>query len=253
MTGRLTVIGLGPGPLRWLTLAAQEALAAATDIFGYEAYLDRLTARADQRFHPGGNREELERAEAALRCAERGGRAAIVSGGDPGIFAMAAAVFEAIERGPEKWRSLDISIEPGITAMLAAAARAGAPLGHDFCAISLSDNLKPWAVIEKRLRLACEADFVIALYNPASRSRPQGIFRAFEILQAGRPANTVTIFARAVGRSDERFEIVTLGAADPATADMQTLIIVGSSTTRLIVRGGDLQPWVYTPRAVEFS
>ena len=183
MSGRLTVIGLGPGPARWMTPAAGEALAAATDIFGYKSYVERMPARPGQRVHESDNRVELQRAEAALAAAQAGRRAVLVSGGDPGVFAMAAAVFEAIERGPKEWRSLEVIVEPGVTAMLAAAARIGAPLGHDFCAISLSDNLKPWSAIEKRLRLACEADFAMALYNPASLARPEGIHRAFEVLR----------------------------------------------------------------------
>ena len=166
---------------------------------------------------------------------------------------MAAAVFEAIERGPEEWRTLDVIVEPGVTAMLAAAARIGAPLGHDFCALSLSDNLKPWSVIEKRLRLACEADFAIALYNPASLARPEGIHRAFEVLRQAKPGNTVIVFARAIGREGERVLVTDLDKADPGTADMQTLVIVGSSATRILPRGGASQPWVFTPRSAEAS
>jgi precorrin-3B C17-methyltransferase len=250
MSGRLTVIGLGPGPARWMTPAAREALEGASDIFGYETYVGGLTMRPGQRVHASRNRAELERAKAALAAAQSGRLAVLVSGGDPGVFAMAAAVFEAIQAGPPDWRSLTVTIEPGVTAMLAAAARIGAPLGHDFCAISLSDNLKPWSAIEKRLRLACEADFVLALYNPASQARPRGIHRAFEILREVKPANTVTIFARAIGRKDERVTVAALEHAEPGMADMQTLIIVGSSATKTLARGG-LEPWVYTPRAME--
>jgi precorrin-3B C17-methyltransferase len=235
-----------------MTQAAREALQAATDIFGYESYLERLIVRPSQRVHATGNRAELERARAALAAAQSGRRAVLVSGGDPGVFAMAAAVFEAIEAGPEDWRSLVVTVEPGVTAMLAAAARIGAPLGHDFCAISLSDNLKPWRVIEKRLRLACEADFVLALYNPASQARQSNVHRAFEILREVRPASTVIIFARAIGREDERVTVTPLERADPGAADMQTLIIVGSGATKTLARGGEAEPWVYTPRIMEF-
>ncbi len=251
MSGRLTVAGLGPGPARWLTPAVQDALEAATDIFGYTSYVDRIAVRPGQRVHGSGNRVELLRAQEALGAAQAGRRAVLVSGGDPGVFAMAAAVFEAVERGPEAWRSLDIIVEPGVTAMLAAASRVGAPLGHDFCAISLSDNLKPASAIEKRLRLACEADFVIALYNPASLARPGGLARAFEVLRQAKPEETAVMFARAIGREDERVEITTLEKADPGTANMQTLVIVGSSATRVLRREGGLQPWVYTPRGME--
>ncbi len=247
------VIGLGPGPSRWTTPAAEEALAAATDIFGYKSYLERIAVRPGQMLHASGNRVELDRAGAALASAQSGRRAVLVSGGDPGVFAMAAAVFEAIEAGPKKWRALDVIVEPGVTAMLAAAARIGAPLGHDFCAISLSDNLKPWSVIEKRLRLACEADFAIALYNPASLARPGGVHRAFEVLGQAKPANTVIVFARAIGREDERVLVTELEEADPGMADMQTLVIVGSSATKILPREGAAQPWVYTPRSMEPS
>jgi precorrin-3B C17-methyltransferase len=253
MSGRLTVIGLGPGPSHWMTPAAEEALETATDIFGYKSYLERIARRPGQTLHESGNRVELDRAEAALAAAQSGRRAVLVSGGDPGVFAMAAAVFEAIERGPKEWRALDVIVEPGVTAMLAAAARIGAPLGHDFCAISLSDNLKPWSVIEKRLRLACEADFAIALYNPASLARPSGIHRAFEVLRQAKPADTVIVFARAIGREDERLLVTGLQKADPGTADMQTLVIVGSNATKILPRAGAAQPWVYTPRSMEPS
>ncbi len=250
MSGQLTIIGTGPGPGRWMTQAAQVALETATDIFGYTSYVQRLTLKPGQTVHESGNRAELDRAQAALAAAQPGRRVVLVSGGDPGVFAMAAAVFEAIERGPAEWRAIDVVVEPGVTAMLAAAARTGAPLGHDFCAISLSDNLKPWSVIEKRLRLACEADFAIALYNPASLARPEGIHRAFEVLRRARSGSTVVVFARAIGRKDERVLITSLESADPAAADMATIVIVGSSATRLVPREAG-PPWVYTPRGME--
>lgn len=249
MSGRLTVIGLGPGPARWVTPAAQAALEDATDIFGYKSYVERLDLRPGQRLHASDNRVELQRAGAALAAAKAGCRAVLVSGGDPGVFAMAAAVFEAIECGPAAWRSLDVVVEPGVTAMLAAAARVGAPFGHDFCAVSLSDNLKSWGVIEKRLRLACEADFAIALYNPASLARPGGLHRAFELLRQIKPGCTVIVFARAIGREDERVSVTTLDAADPGAADMATLVIIGSSATKILPRDSAL-PWVYTPRSI---
>jgi precorrin-3B C17-methyltransferase len=173
---------------------------------------------------------------------------AVVSSGDPGVFAMAAAVFEAIEAGEPGWASLDVAVLPGVTAMLAAAARVGAPLGHDFCAINLSDNLKPWETVERRLRLAAEADFVISLYNPASRARPWQFARAIETLRACRPPGTPMVFARAVSRADERVTVTTLAEADPAAADMATVVLVGSSRTRLIARPAGA-PFVYTPRS----
>ncbi|CAH1656016.1 Precorrin-3B C(17)-methyltransferase [Hyphomicrobiales bacterium] len=245
--GWLVVVGLGPGPHRWLTPAASAVLDAATDVIGYGPYTARLPTRPGREVHASDNRVEIERARHALELASAGHRVAVVSGGDPGVFAMAAAVFEAVEHGPGAWRALDIRVEPGVTAMLAAAARVGAPLGHDFAAISLSDNLKPWEVILKRLRLAAEADLVIALYNPVSRARPDKLREAFAALGAIRAPETPVIMARAVGRPDERIALTTLGEAPGIEADMATVVIVGSSETRLIARAGT--PFVYTPRS----
>jgi precorrin-3B C17-methyltransferase len=203
--------------------------------------------RPDQRAHASDNRAELDRARLALRLAAEGNAVAVVSGGDPGVFAMAAAVFEAIEEDP-RWLDLDIAVAPGVTAMQAAAARLGAPLGHDFCAISLSDNLKPWAVVERRLRAACDGDFVIALYNPASRARPGRIVEAFDLLRRLKAQATPVAFARAVGRADEALILATLGEADVSLIDMATLVIVGSSETRFIARAG-ARTWMLTPRS----
>ena len=248
MSGRLAVVGLGPGDVRWLTPEADAALAAADALFGYGPYLDRAPVRDGQSRHPSDNREEALRARDALETAAAGTNVALVSGGDPGVFAMAAAVCEQIESGPAAWRGLDLEIVPGITAMLAVAARVGAPLGHDFCALSLSDNLKPWPVIERRLDAAAQAGFVIALYNPISRARPWQLTAALERLRRHLPATTPTIFGRAVGRADETIAVTTLQAADPAGADMATLVIVGSAETRLVPRPGHA-PLVYTPRS----
>ncbi len=245
--GRLMVVGLGPGDPDWITPAARRRLDDASDLVGYGPYLDRLTLRPGQIRHASDNRVELDRARHALALAAAGRSVAVVSGGDPGVFAMAAAVFEAIDGGGPDWRALDVTVEPGITAMLAAAARLGAPLGHDFCAISLSDNLKPWALIERRLRLAAEAEFVIALYNPASLARPELVHRAFAVLREVRPAATPVAFAAAVGRPDEAIAVTTLAAADPALADMRTLVLIGASATRTIARADGGQ-WLYTPR-----
>ena len=168
---------------------------------------------------------------------------AVVSGGDPGVFAMAAAICEEIEAGPDSWRALDVAIIPGITAMLAVAARIGAPLGHDFCAMSLSDNLKPWPLIERRLDAAASAGFVIALYNPVSRARPWQLGNAIERLRRHLPPTTPVVFGRAVGRADEHINVTTLDAADAANADMATLVIVGSRETRVIARPGPPRRW----------
>ena len=165
----------------------------------------------------------------------------VVSSGDPGVFAMASAVFEALEQQPQ-WQALPIRVLPGVTAMLAAAARAGAPLGHDFCAINLSDNLKPWPMIEKRLRLAAEADFSIAMYNPRSATRPEGFARVLEVLNEAGCGERVVIFARAISTAEEHIETLSLRQARPEMADMRTLVIVGNSATRRVGR------WVYAPR-----
>jgi precorrin-3B C17-methyltransferase len=241
------VVGLGPGPAEWMTPEASQAIESASDVVGYGPYLDRLALRPDQYAHASDNRLEMDRARLALRLATEGRAVAVVSGGDPGVFAMAAALFEAVEEDPQ-WLRLEIAVAPGVTAMQAAAARLGAPLGHDFCAISLSDNLKPWAVVERRLRAAAEGDFVIALYNPASKARPARITQAFDLLRTLKATGTPVAFARAVGRADEALVTTMLGEADPRIADMATLVVIGSSETRLIARDG-ARPWMLTPRA----
>lgn len=253
MSGWLRVVGIGPGPAEWMTPEATAALAAASDVVGYSSYVERLTLAPNQRRHASGNGDELERAGQALDLALGGAKVALVSGGDPGVFAMASAVFEAIEAGPAAWRALDVTVLPGVTAALAAAARLGAPLGADFCVLNLSDNLKPWPVLEQRLQLVARADLVIALYNPASRARPKQIYDAFEILRRHRTAAAVTMFARAVGRPDEQLTVTTLAAADPGHADMRTLVLVGTAATRCIERSGDRGSWVYSPRRWEAS
>jgi precorrin-3B C17-methyltransferase len=247
MTGAIWVVGLGPGPDHWRTPEASDALARADDLVGYGPYLDRCPVRPGQGRLGSDNRVELDRARLAIALARQGRTVAVVSGGDPGVFAMAAAVFEAVEA--DEAGDVDVTVMPGVSAMQAAAARLGAPLGHDFCAISLSDNLKPWSLIERRLRAAADGDFVIALYNPASKARPRQIFDAFDLLRSLRPPGTPVAFARAVGRPDERILVTTLAEADPAVVDMATCVIVGSSATRFVARP-DARPWVYTPRSV---
>ncbi|MBN8944518.1 MAG: precorrin-3B C(17)-methyltransferase [Rhizobiales bacterium] len=249
--GSVTVIGLGPGDPRYLTPSAGAALAAATDIVGYGAYVDRAPLRVGQTRHASDNRVEVERARFALDLAAEGRCVAVVSGGDPGVFAMAAALFEAYEADMARWPDVVIKVEPGITAMLAVAARVGAPLGGDFCAISLSDNLKPWDVIVTRLKAVLAADLVIALYNPISKARPWQLGEALKLAATERPADTPVILARAVGRADEAVRIVPIDQAVAAaeTADMSTLVMIGASATRLIARAGEL-PFVYTPRSV---
>ncbi len=247
MSGRLVIVGLGPGDPALTAPRAATALAAATDLVGYGPYLDRVPSRDGQARHASDNRIELDRARHALALAADGRHVAVVSGGDPGVFGMAAAVFEAVEAEPHH-AALDIEVVPGISALLAAAARLGAPLGHDFCAISLSDNLKPWPTVLTRLRAAAAAGFVLALYNPASRARPWQLGAALEALRAVLPATTPVAFATAISRPDERLEVTTLALADAGRADMRTLVLVGSAATRAIPRpeGGG---WLYTPRS----
>ncbi|MBK5934469.1 precorrin-3 methyltransferase [Rhodovulum imhoffii] len=246
MSGWIVIAGLGPGAEELVTPEVRAALARATDVVGYIPYVARVAERPGLTLHASDNRVELDRARHALEMARAGGRVVVVSSGDPGVFAMASAVFEAVEVGPPAWRDLDIRVLPGITAMLAAAARAGAPLGHDFCAINLSDNLKPWALIEKRLRLAAQADFAMAFYNPRSRARPEGFTRALEVLRAECADDRPVIFARAVSTPEETLRVVPLPQAAPDMADMRTVVLVGSSRTRIIARDGT--PIVYTPR-----
>ncbi len=241
------IVGLGPGPAKWMTPEAGATIEAATDVVGYGPYIERLALRSDQRAHASDNRLERDRARLALTLAAEGRTVAVVSGGDPGVFAMAAAVFEAIEDDPQ-WLKLDVAVSPGVSAMQAAAARLGAPLGHDFCAISLSDNLKPWAVIERRLEAAAKGDFVIALYNPASRARPARIVEAFDLMGRRKAGATPVAFARAVGRAAVTLTLTTLEEAYASHADMASLIVVGSSETRFIAREG-ARRWMLTPRS----
>ncbi|CAR52022.1 precorrin-3b C17-methyltransferase [Burkholderia cenocepacia J2315] len=247
--GRLTVLGLGPGAAAWLTPAARAALADATDILGYTTYVNMAGPfRADQRVHGTDNREEMQRARHAFELAAEGRRVAVVSSGDPGVFAMAAAVLEALDEARDpQWAAVDLRVEPGISASLATAAQAGAPLGHDFCAISLSDNLKPWGVIETRLQHAAQADLVMAFYNPISRARPWQLDRALDIVRAHRAADTVVVLGRDIGRPGATLATTTLGALRSDQVDMRTMVIVGSSTTRRFAIG-NAREWVYTPR-----
>ncbi len=243
MTGSLTIAGLGPGNPDMLTPEVAAALDAATDVVGYIPYVARIAPRPGLTLHPSDNRVELDRATHALQMAQSGQQVVVVSSGDPGVFAMASAVFEAVEAQP-RFATLDIRILPGITAMLAAAAALGAPLGHDFCAINLSDNLKPWAIIERRLRLAAQADFAMAFYNPRSASRPKGFAHVLRVLRDECEPSRLISFARAVSTPDQHLLTVTLEDALPEMADMRTVVILGNSATRRIGRH------VYTPRSV---
>jgi len=233
-----------------VTPEASAVLAEATDLLGYGPYVDRAVTAPDAVRHVSDNREELERARHALALAEAGRRVVVVSGGDAGVFGMASAVFEALEGGPVAWRGLDVRVVPGVSAVLAAAARIGAPLGGDFCAISLSDNLKPWDVVLRRVRLSAEAGLVMALYNPRSRARPWHLGAAFGVLREILPGETVVCFARAIGRAGERVVVTDLQRADPELVDMSTLVLIGTAETRVVARV-EGEPWVYTRRRVD--
>ncbi|MFD7502898.1 precorrin-2 C(20)-methyltransferase [Streptomyces sp. NPDC059850] len=243
--GEVVVVGLGPaGPL-WLTPEARGELAAAEDLVGYTTYLDRVPVRPGQRRHPSDNKVEAERAEFALDLARRGRRVAVVSSGDPGVFAMATAVLEAASEDP--YRDVPVRVLPGMTAAHAAAARAGAPLGHDYAVVSLSDRLKPWEVIAERLRAAAAADLVLALYNPGSRSRIWQVGKARDLLLEHRSPDTPVVLGRDVGGPEESVRVIRLADLDPAEVDMRTILLIGSSQTRT-VRRGDGTDIVWTPR-----
>ncbi|MEV7120641.1 precorrin-2 C(20)-methyltransferase [Kitasatospora griseola] len=244
-TGEVVVVGTGPaGPL-WLTPEARGALAGATDLVGYTTYLDRVPVRAGQVRHGSDNKVEGVRAEFALELARRGRRVAVVSSGDPGVFAMATAVLEAACEDP--YRDVPVRVLPGMTAAHAAASRAGAPLGHDYAVISLSDRLKPWEVIARRLRAAAEADLVLALYNPGSKSRTTQVGSARDLLLEYRDPATPVVLARDVGGPTERVRTVALAELDPADVDMRTLLLIGSTQTQWVQRDGG-RDVVWTPR-----
>jgi precorrin-3B C17-methyltransferase len=255
MTGTVTVVGIGPGGPATCTPEVTAALADATDLVGYGPYLAMAEALAPpdgSRRHASDNREEADRARHALDLAAAGRRVVVVSSGDPGVFAMATAVVEQLDddgsdghRG--RWAGVEVVVLPGVSAAQAAAARAGAPLGHDFCVISLSDNLKPWSVVERRLAAAAGADFVVALYNPVSRHRPWQFGRAVTLLAEHRSPGTPVVLGRDVGRPGEAVRLVTLEELATAPIDMRTVVIVGSSTTRLVTDPTGARR-VYTPR-----
>ncbi len=247
--GRLAVIGLGPGAAELMVPAVKAELARCTDVLGYETYV-RMAGpfRDDQVQHCTDNREEMQRARHAFELAAQGRSVVVVSSGDPGVFAMAAAVIEALHESDDPaWHQVDLEILPGVSASLATAAQAGAPLGHDFCVMSLSDNLKPWSIIEKRLDLASQADLALAFYNPISRSRPWQLGRALEIVALHRTPQTPVVLGRDIGRPGQTLRVTTLGQLTPDQVDMRTMVLIGSSTTCTFPRAGG-GTWVYTPR-----
>jgi precorrin-2 C20-methyltransferase/precorrin-3B C17-methyltransferase len=243
--GRVDVVGLGPAGRDWLTPQATAVLAAADDIVGYAPYVERVPPNPRQRRHGSDNRVEAQRAEFALDLALRGRRVAVVSSGDPGVFAMATAVLEAAA-ADERFAAVPVDVVPGLTAAQAVASQAGAPLGHDYVMLSLSDNLKPWEIIARRLEAAAAADFAIAIYNPASSSRRQQLTDARDLLLAHREAATPVVIGRAVGTDEQQITVTTLGDLDPGQVDMRCLLIIGSSQTRVVRTAG--QDRVITPR-----
>jgi cobalt-precorrin 5A hydrolase / precorrin-3B C17-methyltransferase len=248
--GKLTVIGTGPGSPEWMSPQVRQTILAATDLVGYHTYLDLVKdLSAGKECHGSDNRVELDRSRLALDLAASGKNVVVVSSGDPGIYAMAAAVLEVLDNeAKSEWQTIDLQIAPGISAMQAAAAAVGAPLGHDFCAISLSDILKPWEVVAARIAAAAEADFAIAFYNPISSQRSWQLAAAKKILLQSRSSTTPVILARNLGRSGQQVKVITLGELAPESADMRTVILIGSSQTKLIPRPGG-GSWVYTPRS----
>jgi cobalt-precorrin 5A hydrolase / precorrin-3B C17-methyltransferase len=247
--GWLAIVGTGPGGEQWMSPEVRDVLQAATDWVGYTTYLDLAEPlRQKQHRHDFDNREELDRASMALDLAAEGRAVALVSSGDPGIYAMAAAVFEVLEREDKpSWHHIDIRVCPGISAMQAAAAQVGAPLGHDFCVISLSDLLKPWTIIEQRIAAAVQADLVLVLYNPVSKQRTWQLQKAREIMLQWRSPDTPVIIARNLGRPGQEVTIKPLDQLTAGDADMRTILLVGSHQTRTIQRS-DGRIWVYTPR-----
>nr|WP_034270363.1 precorrin-2 C(20)-methyltransferase [Haloechinothrix halophila] len=245
--GEVVVVGLGPAGPEWLTPEAAQALAEAEHLVGYGPYVARVPQRQGQQRHSSGNRVEADRATEALELARDGASVAVVSSGDPGVFAMAAAVLEQAEE--PRWADVRVRVLPGVTAAQAAASRVGAPLGHDYCVLSLSDRLKPWEIIERRLDAVGAADLAVALYNPASRSRTEQLGKARDVLLRHRAETTPVVIARDIGGDEESVTVTTLGELDPATVDMRCLLIVGSSKTRVVERDGTQTVW--TPRSYD--
>ena len=239
---QLLVVGLGPGPDGWLTPEVSSALAEVDHVVGYGPYVSRVPQRAGLTRHASGNTVEVDRARLALDLALAGEKVAVVSGGDAGVFGMAAAVFEAAE--DSTYAEVSIRVLPGVSAVQAVAARAGAPIGGDFAVVSLSDRLKPWSVVEHRLRAIAEADLVLAIYNPASRSRTSQVATAQDVLLEHRKPDTVVVVGRDIGRAEESLTVTTLAELDPDSIDMKCLLIVGASGTRISPAG------VWTPRYV---
>ena len=244
MKGSLTIVGLGPGAPELVTPAVTDALKDSTDIVGYSKYIDRVKDASGKSFHPSDNREEIDRAELSINLALQGKKVVVVSSGDPGVFAMASAIFEFVDKKNISRDDLPIVVLPGITALLAASARLGAPIGHDFCVINLSDNLKSWDILKSRVIAAAKADFVIAFYNPRSKSRKNQLSEIYDVLRKNCKSDRLVIYANSVSTESEAIFETTLSEADASSVSMKTLVIIGSSSTKKIRNTG----YVYTPR-----
>ena len=244
MKGSLTIVGLGPGAPELVTPAVTDALNDSTDIVGYSKYIDRVKDASGKSFHPSDNREEIDRAELSINLALQGKKVVVVSSGDPGVFAMASAIFEGVDKKNISRDDLPIVVLPGITALLAASARLGAPIGHDFCVINLSDNLKSWNILKSRVIAAAKADFVIAFYNPRSKSRKNQLSEIYDVLRKNCKSDRIVIYANSVSTESEAIFETTLSEADASSVSMKTLVIIGSSSTKKIRNTG----YIYTPR-----
>ena len=244
MKGSLTIVGLGPGAPELVTPAVTDALKDSTDIVGYSKYIDRVKDASGKSFHPSDNREEIDRAELSINLALQGKKVVVVSSGDPGVFAMASAIFEVVDKTNISRDDLPIVVLPGITALLAASARLGAPIGHDFCVINLSDNLKSWDILKSRVIAAAKADFVIAFYNPRSKSRKNQLSEIYDVLRKNCKSDRIVIYANSVSTESEAIFETTLSEADASSVSMKTLVIIGSSSTKKIRNTG----YIYTPR-----
>ena len=244
MKGSLTIVGLGPGAAELVTPAVTDALKDSTDIVGYSKYIERVKDANGKSFHPSDNREEIDRAELSINLALQGKKVVVVSSGDPGVFAMASAIFEVVDKNNISADDLSIVVLPGITALLAASARLGAPIGHDFCVINLSDNLKSWDILKSRVIAAAKADFVIAFYNPRSKSRKNQLSEIYDVLRKNCKSDRIVIYANSVSTESEAIFETTLSEADASSVSMKTLVIIGSSSTKKIRNTG----YIYTPR-----
>lgn len=245
MRGSVTIVGLGPGSDDLISPEVSKAISNATDIVGYKKYTKRITKRKDLKIHSSDNQYEIFRADFALDLAITGKKVVIVSSGDPGIFAMSSAFFECLEKTNKNIDNIDINVLPGISSMLAASSRIGAPLGHDFCVINLSDNLKSWKILKKRIILAIESDFVVVLFNPRSKARPDTLKKTFDIFKNLSERERFVLFAKSVYKKNEDLKLVKLSEACDKMADMNTLIIIGSSLSRVIKKN---KTFFYTPR-----